>query len=211
MQPFPCVRSCPAATTTRCTRAIRPFGSTPKSRPVESPGSLIPTSLASWRCATAATATNRCAGEAALILATEARAAHLPAGAESATLLSRSRAGEQTRRGQFPSRLHCAASAYVVQRESRTAAAGKTIIAGYPWFADWGRDTFISLRGLCLATGRLEVARDILLAWAGAVSEGMLPNRFPDRGDQPEYNSVDASLWFIVACAEFLNTGAASD
>ena len=151
------------------------------------------------------------AGEAALILATEARAAHLPAGAESATLLSRSRAGEQTRRGQFPSRLHCAASAYVVQRESRTAAAGKTIIAGYPWFADWGRDTFISLRGLCLATGRLEVARDILLAWAGAVSEGMLPNRFPDRGDQPEYNSVDASLWFIVACAEFLNTGAASD
>ena len=151
------------------------------------------------------------AGEATLILATEAQAAHLPSGTESATLLGRLRAGEQARRGQFPSRLHCAASAYVVRRESSTAAAGKTIIAGYPWFADWGRDTFISLRGLCLATGRLEVARDILLAWAGAVSEGMLPNRFPDRGDQPEYNSVDASLWFIVACAEFLDTGAASD
>lgn len=151
------------------------------------------------------------AGEASLILATEARAAHLPAKTESATLLGRLRASEQTRREQFPPRLDGAASAYVVQRESKATAAGKTIIAGYPWFADWGRDTFISLRGLCLATGRLDVARDILLAWAGTVSEGMLPNRFPDQGDQPEYNSVDASLWFIIACADFLNSGAASD
>jgi predicted glycogen debranching enzyme len=81
---------------------------------------------------------------------------------------------------------------------------GQTIVAGYPWFTDWGRDTFISLRGLCLATGRLDEARDILLEWSGVVSEGMLPNRFPDQGDQPEYNSVDASLWYIIAVYDFL-------
>jgi predicted glycogen debranching enzyme len=101
------------------------------------------------------------------------------------------------RRTEFPSRLHRAADAYIVDGRH-----GKTIIAGYPWFADWGRDTFVALRGLCLATGRLEDARDILLAWAGSVSEGMLPNRFPDNGEQPEYNSVDASLWYVVAVHE---------
>ena len=79
-----------------------------------------------------------------------------------------------------------------------------TIIAGYPWFGDWGRDTFISLRGLCLATDRLETARDILVEWAGNVSQGMLPNRFPDRGVEPEFNSVDASLWYIIAVFEYL-------
>ena len=81
--------------------------------------------------------------------------------------------------------------------------AGRTIIAGYPWFGDWGRDTFIALRGLCLATGRLDDARDILVEWAGAVSEGMLPNRFPDRGETPEFNSVDASLWYVIAVHEY--------
>ncbi len=82
---------------------------------------------------------------------------------------------------------------------------GKTVIAGYPWFGDWGRDTFIALRGLCLALpDRLHIARSILVSWASTVSEGMLPNRFPDRGDTPEYNSVDASLWYIVAVADYL-------
>jgi predicted glycogen debranching enzyme len=85
---------------------------------------------------------------------------------------------------------------------------GRTIIAGYPWFTDWGRDTFVALRGLCLATGRLEEARSILVAWAGAVSEGMLPNRFPDQGQQPEFNSVDASLWFVVAAYEYMKVAA---
>jgi predicted glycogen debranching enzyme len=85
------------------------------------------------------------------------------------------------------------------------AEPGKTIIAGYPWFADWGRDTFISLRGLCLAAGRLDEARDILVAWAATVSSGMLPNRFPDHGEQPEFNSVDASLWFVIAVHEYLD------
>ena len=109
------------------------------------------------------------------------------------------RAAELKRRAGFASRLHRSADAYLVRRGS-----GKTIIAGYPWFADWGRDTFISLRGLCLTTGRLHDARDILLQWSDALSEGMLPNRFPLRGEATEYNSVDAPLWYIVAVHEFL-------
>jgi len=83
-------------------------------------------------------------------------------------------------------------------------AEGQIIVAGYPWFTDWGRDTFIALRGLLLATGRLAEAEQILLAWSGLVSEGMVPNRFPDDGGTPEYNSVDASLWFVVAAHDFL-------
>jgi predicted glycogen debranching enzyme len=106
---------------------------------------------------------------------------------------------ERSRRAAFPTRLHRAADAYVVVR-----GRGRTVIAGYPWFGDWGRDTFLALRGLCLATDRLELARDILLEWSGAVSDGMLPNRFPDRGDRPEYNSVDASLAYVLAVGEYL-------
>jgi predicted glycogen debranching enzyme len=106
---------------------------------------------------------------------------------------------EQARRQYFSSPLERAADAYLVQR-----GKGKTLIAGYPWFGDWGRDTFIALRGLCIATGHLEEARDILLQWAGTVSEGMLPNRFPDQGEQPEFNSVDASLWYIIAVNDYL-------
>ncbi len=106
---------------------------------------------------------------------------------------------ERRRRASFASELHRAADAYIVER-----GAGRTIIAGYPWFTDWGRDTFISLRGLCLSTGRFADAERILVDWAGTVSEGMLPNRFPDYGSEPEFNSVDASLWFIIAVHDFL-------
>ena len=106
---------------------------------------------------------------------------------------------EQKRRAAFATPRLRAADAYLVDRGS-----GQTIIAGYPWFGDWGRDTFISMRGICLATGRLRAARDILTAWAGVVSHGMLPNRFPDHGEEPEYNSVDAALWYIVAVHEYL-------
>ena len=109
------------------------------------------------------------------------------------------RTDEQRRRENFKSPIERAADAYLVKR-----GEGKTLIAGYPWFGDWGRDTFIALRGICIATGRLEEARDILLAWAGVVSQGMLPNRFPDSGDQPEFNSVDASLWYIIAVNDYL-------
>ena len=79
-----------------------------------------------------------------------------------------------------------------------------TLIAGYPWFTDWGRDTFIALRGVLLATARYAEARAVLLAWSEQVSEGMLPNRFPDGGGAPEFNSVDASLWFVVAVHDLL-------
>jgi len=106
---------------------------------------------------------------------------------------------EQARRQYFSSPLERAADAYLAER-----GKGKTLIAGYPWFGDWGRDTFIALRGLCIATGHLEEARDILLQWAGTVSQGMLPNRFPDQGQKPEFNSVDASLWYIIAVNDYL-------
>ncbi|HXC62118.1 MAG TPA: glycogen debranching enzyme N-terminal domain-containing protein, partial [Nitrospiria bacterium] len=80
-----------------------------------------------------------------------------------------------------------------------------TVIAGYPWFTDWGRDTMISLPGLCLSTGRPETAREILAAFAGFISKGMLPNRFPDAGQDPEYNTVDAALWYFQAVYNYLN------
>ena len=111
----------------------------------------------------------------------------------------RTAASERRRRQSLGDDLDRAADAYIVQRGD-----GRSIVAGYPWFTDWGRDTFIAIRGLCLATGRVAEARDILLQWATAVSEGMLPNRFPDRGEAPEFNSVDASLWFVVAVGDLL-------
>ncbi len=79
-----------------------------------------------------------------------------------------------------------------------------TIVAGYPWFTDWGRDTFIAMRGLCLTTGRIDDARAILLRWASAVDDGLLPNRYPDKGERPDDNAVDASLWFVVAVHDLL-------
>ena len=104
---------------------------------------------------------------------------------------------EHQRRSKL-SRTDRSAQQYIVDRKG-----GKTIIAGYPWFTDWGRDTFIAIRGLCLARGDIDSARDILVAWADTVSKGMIPNRFPDQGDEPEFNSVDASLWYVVAIHEY--------
>jgi predicted glycogen debranching enzyme len=111
---------------------------------------------------------------------------------------------ETARRAAFGSRLARSADAYLVDRN-----VGRTIIAGFPWFTDWGRDTFISMRGLLLASDRQADAEAILLEWADTISEGMVPNRFPDSGGAPEYNSVDASLWFIVAIHDYLASGAA--
>jgi len=96
-----------------------------------------------------------------------------------------------------------AADQFVVKRN----AAGRvrsTILAGFPWFADWGRDAFISLPGLLLATGRHEDARSVLSTFAGVVDEGMIPNRFDDRSATAYFNSVDASLWFIHAALQYL-------
>jgi glycogen debranching enzyme len=103
----------------------------------------------------------------------------LPEPRTSATL-----AGELTR----------AAAQFIVSREN-----GKSVIAGYHWFGDWGRDTMIALPGLTLVTGRFEIARQILHQFAQVMDRGMLPNRFPDAGESPEYNTVDATLWFFEA------------
>jgi predicted glycogen debranching enzyme len=97
-----------------------------------------------------------------------------------------------------------AADQFIVNRPSQSNPDGKTVIAGYPWFSDWGRDTMISLPGLALATGRPKVARDMLRTFAAFIDQGMLPNRFPDEGEVPEYNSVDATLWFIEAIRAYL-------
>ena len=92
----------------------------------------------------------------------------------------------------FVRSLATAAEQFIVRRGEES-----TVIAGYHWFSDWGRDTMIALPGLTLVTGRFEAARGILLAFAASVDHGMLPNRFPDAGETPEYNTVDATLWFF--------------
>ncbi|HEY9827720.1 MAG TPA: amylo-alpha-1,6-glucosidase [Stenomitos sp.] len=92
-----------------------------------------------------------------------------------------------------------AADQFVVARPTVSHPDGQTIIAGYPWFSDWGRDTMISLPGLALTTGRPELARSLLCTFAQYVDQGMIPNRFPDAGERPDYNTVDATLWYIEA------------
>jgi 4-alpha-glucanotransferase len=97
-------------------------------------------------------------------------------------------------------RLALAADAFLVARPLPDVPNGKSVIAGYPWFGDWGRDTMISLPGLCLATGRFGDARTILDTFARFVDGGMIPNLFPEnRGEPPEYNTADATLWYIEA------------
>ena len=97
------------------------------------------------------------------------------------------------------SQLVLAADQFIVARQTDAGADGRTVIAGYHWFGDWGRDTMISLPGLTLLTGRPTLARGILQTFSGYVSQGMLPNRFPDQGEAPVYNTVDATLWYFEA------------
>ena len=99
----------------------------------------------------------------------------------------------------FVQELISAADQYIVSRGEQ-----KTVIAGYHWFSDWGRDTMIALPGLTLTTGKHPVARSILRTLAQHVNQGMLPNRFPDAGEAPEYNTVDATLWFFEAARAYL-------
>jgi predicted glycogen debranching enzyme len=103
-------------------------------------------------------------------------------------------ASASPREEPFVRALVASADQFIVARGDQ-----KTVIAGYHWFSDWGRDTMIALPGLTLATGRAEIAKSILLAFAAHVDRGMLPNRFPDAGEAPEYNTVDATLWFFEA------------
>jgi predicted glycogen debranching enzyme len=99
----------------------------------------------------------------------------------------------------FATLLTAATDQFIVARGDQ-----KTVIAGYPWFGDWGRDTMISLPGLTLLTGRIDDARNILRAFARSIDRGMLPNRFLEAGVTPEYNTVDATLWMFHAVHEFL-------
>jgi predicted glycogen debranching enzyme len=103
-------------------------------------------------------------------------------------------------------RLLRAANDFVVSRKSPDGSEGSTVIAGYPWFADWGRDTMISLPGLFLTPGRFAEAKQVLGVFAKYVSQGMIPNRFDDYTNEPSYNTVDASLWFIHAAFEYRRT-----
>ena len=100
--------------------------------------------------------------------------------------------------------LALAADQFIVQRPLSDDPEAMSVIAGYHWFGDWGRDTMIALPGLALATGRPEIARKILQTFARFVNQGMLPNLFPDAGSQPEYNTVDATLWYFEAIRQYV-------
>jgi predicted glycogen debranching enzyme len=98
-----------------------------------------------------------------------------------------------------------AADQFIVRRVLPDEPNGRSIIAGYHWFSDWGRDTMIALPGLTLATGRVDAAKQILLAFAGYIDGGMLPNNFPDAAGKPQYNTVDAALWYFEAVRQYFS------
>lgn len=100
--------------------------------------------------------------------------------------------------------LPIAADQFIVKRDSTSY---KTILAGYPWFLDWGRDAMIAINGLTLSTNRLEDAKEILKSFSIYEKEGLIPNMFPGSGSEPIYNTVDASLWFINAAYSLLLYG----
>jgi predicted glycogen debranching enzyme len=106
---------------------------------------------------------------------------------------------ESTEAPGWIAQLVLAADQFLARRPTPEDADGLTVMAGYHWFGDWGRDTMIALPGLTLATGRPEAARSILTTFAPFVDRGMLPNRFPDAGEALEYNTVDATLWYFEA------------
>ena len=126
--------------------------------------------------------------------------------AHEGTLLKSWRAQNEESAANAPTwlcQLVLAADQFIVTRNLPDAPDGRSIIAGYHWFGDWGRDTMIALPGLTLVTGRFDIARQILLAFARYVDGGMLPNDFPDAGGKPEYNTVDAALWYFEAVRQY--------
>jgi predicted glycogen debranching enzyme len=102
---------------------------------------------------------------------------------------------------KFLEDLTIAANQFIVKRAS---SGGETIIAGYHWFTDWGRDTMIAMRGLVIAQGRQDLAKSIITTFLQYLDGGMLPNRFPDQGEEPEYNTLDATLWLFVVLHEYV-------
>lgn len=133
-----------------------------------------------------------------------------PRGRDAGMLLSRERERRTSLMAAQPQdpwirKLVLAADQFIVQRnEAAAGEAGATVIAGYHWFTDWGRDTMISLPGLTLSTGRFDDAKKILKAFLLYLDRGMLPNRFQDNGEPPEYNNVDGTLWYFIACYKYL-------
>lgn len=129
-----------------------------------------------------------------------------PIDRDAVTMLNQERVRRNTWTKKFDGhdllrRLALAADQFIVQRGDL-----HSVIAGYPWFSDWGRDTMIALPGLCLVTGRHQEYKQILKAFAEHVSDGMIPNRFPDYHEEPEYNTIDATLWFFVAVYRYHKT-----
>jgi predicted glycogen debranching enzyme len=125
---------------------------------------------------------------------------------ETHALLDRFFAGNMEVAPTAPPSIHqlvLAADQFIAARPLDDAADAKTIMAGYPWFGDWGRDTMVALPGLCLATGRPWLARNVLRTFARFVNQGMLPNNFPRAGEEPRYNTVDATLWYFEAIREY--------
>jgi predicted glycogen debranching enzyme len=115
-------------------------------------------------------------------------------------------ARERQRRKQFERERDPTRQALLIGADAFIARRGKvrqTVLAGFPWFTDWGRDTMVALPGLTLTSERFDVAKKILLTFAQYCDRGMIPNVFPDVGETPEYNTVDASLWFIVAAWKY--------
>jgi predicted glycogen debranching enzyme len=96
-----------------------------------------------------------------------------------------------------------AADQFIVKRALPDDAEGLSVIAGYPWFSDWGRDTMIAIPGLALPLGRPEIMRKILESFARYVNDGMLPNNFPDRSGVPQYNTIDAAMWYFEAVRQY--------
>jgi predicted glycogen debranching enzyme len=134
-------------------------------------------------------------GTAAIITSTERHEVHDVARLRKREIARRAEIAEVAPvREELVRSLVTAADQFIVVRGEQN-----TVIAGYPWFSDWGRDTMVALPGLTLVTGRFDVARSILLEFAKYVDQGMLPNRFPDGGEQPEYNTVDGTLWYFEA------------
>jgi predicted glycogen debranching enzyme len=121
--------------------------------------------------------------------------------------LERDRTGRREFGEPVQARLRAAAEQFLVTR----ADGSPTVLAGYPWFTDWGRDTMISIPGLLLSTGKLGVARRVLEGFLGHLDGGLVPNRFPDQSGPAEYNTVDATLWMFQAVHAFLAAGGGRD
>ncbi|MCP5426303.1 MAG: glycogen debranching enzyme family protein [Gammaproteobacteria bacterium] len=119
-------------------------------------------------------------------------------------LLARARSQHAAPAPDWIEQLVLAADSFLFARPLPEMPDGESVIAGYPWFGDWGRDTMIALPGLTLATGRFDSARRILLTFARFVDRGMLPNVFPGAGETPDYNTVDAGLWYFEAWRSYL-------